>query len=167
MGAYDQHMPKNSAAKRVLFVCMGNICRSPTGEGVMKKLVDDRGMDDRVEVDSAGTISYHTGDGADSRMRSAAKRRGYHLESIARQFVPDDFENFDLILAMDRDNLADLRGLTMKEVHHDKLRLFGSFLPDEDDPDVPDPYYGGASGFDTVLDMIEEACPHILEHLLR
>lgn len=132
----------------------------------MKKIVLDRGLDDRVEIDSAGTISYHVGDPADSRMQLAARRRGYHLDSVARQFHPDDFEYFDLILAMDRSNFEELRSLDSDLVYEDKLRLFGSFLSNKDEPDVPDPYYGGVRGFDEVLDMMEEACPRILDHLL-
>lgn len=133
----------------------------------MRRIVLDRGLEDRVEIDSAGTISYHIGDPADSRMQLAARKRGYSLDSIARQFHPDDFEYFDLILAMDRSNFEELQSLDPRLTYKDKLRLFGSFLPDEDQPDVPDPYYGGVRGFDQVLDMMEQACPRILDHLLR
>lgn len=165
-GVYYGHMVNRTTAKRILFVCMGNICRSPAGEGVMKQLVSARELEDRVEVDSSGTISYHVGHPADARMRQAASKRGYRLDSIARQFHRDDFDAFDLILAMDRSNLEDLRALGQDPDCRAELRLFGSFLPDENQPDVPDPYYGGVRGFDQVLDMMEQACPRILDHLL-
>ncbi len=165
-GVYYDIMPEHELTKRILFVCMGNICRSPAGEGVMRKLISDRGLEGRVEIDSAGTISYHAGHPADIRMQQAASKRGYQLDSIARAFCRDDFETFDLILAMDRSNLDELCSLDPQHVYQDKLRLFGSFLSDEGEPDVPDPYYGGARGFDRVLDMIEKACPRILDHVL-
>ena len=132
----------------------------------MRRLVAARGLTDHVDVDSAGTISYHVGDPADSRMQLAARKRGYRLDSIARQFHSDDFDYFDLILAMDRSNFKELRSLNPDLIYEDQLRLFGSFLPGDEDPDVPDPYYGGERGFDEVLDMIEEACPRILDHVL-
>ncbi|MEM7624602.1 MAG: low molecular weight protein-tyrosine-phosphatase [Planctomycetota bacterium] len=155
----------------VLFVCMGNICRSPAGEGVFRDLVDKRGVADTVEIDSAGTIGYHTGNPADGRMRAAAKRRGYDLTSRARQVTRDDLERFDLVVAMDQDNYDDLVALNSAE--RGRVRMLGSFLPEADGdgsplgPDVPDPYYGGADGFETVLDMIERACPAILDALTR
>lgn len=151
----------------VLFVCMGNICRSPTGEGVFRSHLADHGLGDAVEVDSAGTIAYHAGEPADPRMRSAAERRGYRLDSRARRVRPDDLDRFDLIVAMDRQNLADLRDLAA--VHgaaSDKLRLLSDFLLEGGAADVPDPYYGGAQGFETVLDMIEAACPALLDELV-
>ncbi|MBI1375669.1 MAG: low molecular weight phosphotyrosine protein phosphatase [Phycisphaera sp.] len=152
----------------VLFVCMGNICRSPTGEGVMKRLVAERGHAGRVAVDSAGTISYHEGNPADARMRRAAANRGYDLTSIARQIKPRDLATFDLIVAMDSDNLDNIRRLDRDNVFGDRIRLLSAFLPDGSGfgVDVPDPYYGGDAGFEHVIDMIEAACPTILEHLL-
>jgi len=155
--------------KKILFVCMGNICRSPTGEGLMKHLVAERGLDGRIEIDSAGTISYHTGNPPDARMRAAASRRGYDLEGEARQIEPADLGHFDLIVAMDRENLAGIRELA--EEHPGRARaevkLLSDFLPPGSPPDVPDPYYGGERGFEVVLDMIEAACPAILDHLLE
>ncbi len=156
-----------SEHKRVLFVCMGNICRSPTGEGVMWAMVERRGLGDRITVDSAGTIGYHAGEPADGRMRQHAAERGYSLDSTARQVTLDDLDTFDLVIAMDRDNLADLQALAGGPRDH--VRMLGSFLEDHTDdtaPDVPDPYYGGAAGFERVIDMIESACPAIIEHLL-
>lgn len=158
---------RRMSQKRVVFVCMGNICRSPTGEGVLRAMVERRGLSDRIAIDSAGTISYHAGNPADGRMRAAAARRGYDLTSIARQVTPADLTDFDLVLAMDRDNLDDLERLHGGPADH--IRLFGSFLDGHDAdsaPDVPDPYYGGAAGFEQVLDMIEAACPAIIDHLL-
>jgi len=151
--------------KRVLFVCLGNICRSPTGEGVFRALVAGRGLGDRVEIDSAGTGSWHVGEPADRRMRQAAGGRGYELASRARQVSRDDFERFDLIVAMDRANRDDLAALAPAGSRAE-LRLFSDFLPPAAPRDVPDPYYGGGDGFDRVLDLIEQGAPRILDHLL-
>ena len=152
--------------KKVLFVCMGNICRSPTGEGIFRKLVEDRGLLDDVHVDSAGTIGYHAGASADRRMQQAASARGYSLESISRQVTAGDLTHFDLVIAMDRENLQDLQRLGSENRDASNVRLLSDFLGDHWPSDVPDPYYGGASGFDYVVEMIEEACPPILEELL-
>ena len=149
----------------VLFVCMGNICRSPTGEGLFRALVDEKDLSDSFLIDSAGTISYHTGNPPDSRMTAAASRRGYDLKGSARQVQPEDFERFRLIVAMDRDNFSDL--MDLGRAKEGQVRLLSSFLPEGGSVDVPDPYYGGAQGFETVLDMIEEACPAIFEYLLE
>ncbi|MCB2153290.1 low molecular weight phosphotyrosine protein phosphatase [bacterium] len=153
--------------KRVLFVCMGNICRSPAGEGIFKSLVEERGLEGRIEVDSAGTIAYHVGESPDRRMQAAANRRGYQLDSRGRHFQPPDFETFDLIIAMDRNNLRDILKQDPKKQYHDKVRLLSDFHSRADQKDVPDPYYGGEAGFELVLDLIEEACEGILEHMLQ
>jgi protein-tyrosine phosphatase len=153
----------NPKTKSVLFVCLGNICRSPTGEGVMRALVAERDLESEILIDSAGTIGYHEGKPADARMRAAASRRDIELLSRSRKLVPTDLETFDLVLAMDRENLADI-----KQVHASptaEVRLFSEFLDEDWPTDVPDPYYGGADGFETVLDMIQAGCPQILEHL--
>ncbi len=159
-------MNKQNCVVSVLFVCMGNICRSPTGEGVFKHYVEAAGYADSIHIDSAGTIGYHSGAPADSRMQSAAARRGYRLDSTARQVAMEDFDNFDLIIAMDVENLENLFYLCRGE--EGQVRMLGSFLDDSDDPvmgrSVPDPYYGGPAGFEEVLDMIEAACPAMLEH---
>lgn len=152
---------------RVLFVCMGNICRSPTGEGVFQKVVSERGLEGRVEIDSAGTIGYHSGNRADPRMRAAAAQRGYPLTSRARQIDAHDIRRFDLIVAMDRENVRDIRKLVEKGQAAKHIKLLSEFLPAGSPSDVPDPYYGGSSGFDQVIDMIEEACPRILEYVLE
>lgn len=157
--------PDGRSPVRVLFVCMGNICRSPTAEGVLRALVAERGLDGAVEVDSAGTHAFHIGEPADRRMRRVALDRGYELGSSARQVTPEDLDRFDLVLAMDRDNLAELQALN--GTGKAGLHLFSDFLPQGSPLDVPDPYYGGHQGFERVLDLVEEGCPAILDHLLE
>jgi len=144
---------------RVLFVCMGNICRSPTAEGVMRRLLRDEGLADQIELDSAGTGGWHAGEPPDPRATEAARRRGIELAGAARQVEPEDFERFDLILAMDRDNLAALRRLAPDDAARGKVRLLLG------DRDVPDPYYGGERGFEDVLDLVEGACRELLDEL--
>lgn len=152
-----------SHPKSVLFVCLGNICRSPTGEGVLQHLVDQRNLTDQLLIDSAGTIDYHTGKGADPRMRAAADLRGIELLSRSRQIKYSDLETFDLVIAMDRENLADIR--TIHPTPTAAVRLLSSYLDHSWPQDVPDPYYGGSEGFEYVLDMIQEAAPRILDEL--
>jgi len=151
---------------RILFVCMGNICRSPTAEGVFRSLVRERapGMD--IEIDSAGTHDYHIGDPPDRRSIEAAARRGIDLRSLRARMVDEaDFERFDLILAMDRLNHATLRDRSPAQ-YRERIRLFMEFA-DADTVDVPDPYYGGPLGFETVLDLVEEASNGLVAHLLE
>jgi protein-tyrosine phosphatase len=149
---------------RVLFVCMGNICRSPTAEGVFAHFVKEAGLDGTVMIDSAGTHAYHVGEPPDRRARAAAERRGYTLEHIrARRVDARDFERFDYVIAMDRDNLASLKDNAEPE-QHGKIRLFLDFAPGPES-EVPDPYYGGAAGFERVLDLVEEASRGLLETL--
>ncbi len=151
-------------SKSILFVCLGNICRSPTGEGVMQHLVEERGIESEISIDSAGTIGYHTGHGADDRMQAAAQKRGYDLQSRSRKITPRDLETFDLVIAMDRENYQDIQ-----QVHQSPtatVKLLSDWLGDEWPSDVPDPYYGGDEGFEYVLDMIEAACPLILDELM-
>jgi len=149
----------------VCFVCLGNICRSPTAEGVFRGFVASLGRDDDFVVDSAGTEAWHVGEPADKRARAAASRRGYELTSRARQVRADDFERFDLVVAMDNDNLAELRALAPPGLAARKLRLLRSFEPDGPKGEVPDPYYGGDAGFVTVIDMCERAARGIVEYL--
>ena len=146
---------------RVLMVCLGNICRSPAAEGVLLAHLERRGLIGAVEVDSAGTGAYHVGEPADPRMRDAARHRGYELPSVARAVREADFGDFDLILAMDRENLANLES----RGGDGDLRLLGEFVPADAVPDVPDPYYGGGDGFERVLDLIESAMPALLDEL--
>jgi protein-tyrosine phosphatase len=153
---------------RILFVCMGNICRSPTAEGVMRRLVEDAGLTDRVEVESAGTGGWHAGEPPDERATIAARRRGVRLEGAARQIRAADFRDFDLLIAMDRANLRELLAAAPDEDAAEKVRLLREFDPmsaGAPDLDVPDPYYGGDRGFETVLDMVEAACRGLLDEL--
>ena len=148
----------------VLFVCMGNICRSPTAEGVFRKHVADADLVDDIHTDSAGTHAYHSGEPADRRAQAAAVRRGFSLEGIrARRVMDDDYEHFDYILAMDEDNQMRLLDHA-PEAHRSKIVLFLSFASD-DETEVPDPYYGGGAGFERVLDLVEEASRGLLETL--
>jgi len=152
---------------RVCFVCLGNICRSPTAEGVMRHLLREEGLADRVEVDSAGTAAYHVGEPPDRRATAAARRRGIELGGAARRFAAKDWQRFDYVLAMDADNLDDLAGAA-PDAHRQKLFLLRHF--DAKAPrnaGVPDPYYGGADGFETVLDQCEAACRGLIAHLRK
>ncbi len=151
--------------KRILFVCLGNICRSPAGEGVFKGLVEQRGLEGEIEVDSAGTGAWHVGEGPDPRMSSAAARRGHRLLGRARRFTARDFQRFDLIIAMDRSNRRDILALDRDGEYAQKVRLFCDFLEDSTTKDVPDPYYGAGRGFDIVLDMMEAGSEPILRYL--
>jgi len=148
------------------FVCLGNICRSPTAEGVMKELVSEAGLEDAFFIDSAGTGAYHEGERADPRSRAGALRRGVELTSIARQFQLEDFDTFDYILAMDRANRRDLARLARSELDARKVHMLRSFEPDAgNDLDVPDPYQGGPAGFAHVFDLCRSACGGLLAQL--
>ncbi|ELB2200795.1 low molecular weight phosphotyrosine protein phosphatase [Vibrio parahaemolyticus] len=148
--------------KRILVVCMGNICRSPTGEAVLRAKAEELGVD--VDIDSAGTIGYHIGNTPDSRAMAAGKQRGYSFKGIrARQVSVQDFEDFDLVLAADKANLADLLDICPAE-HRHKVSLFLSHSNSSYD-EIPDPYYGGDNGFELVLDLIEEASVAVLQKL--
>lgn len=155
----------NHKTNSVLFVCLGNICRSPTGEGVMLSVIEERGLADEFAIDSAGTAGYHIGNRADSRMREHATRRGYDLQSRARKLIADDLEQFDLVIAMDRENFDDIKRLHSQPTA--EVKMLSDFLGDDWPTDVPDPYYGGADGFEYVLDMIEAAVPEIIEHFQK
>ncbi len=163
--------PAALAAKpsvRVLLVCMGNICRSPMAEGVLRQRIAERERPLPVEVDSAGTHGYHHGAPPDARARAAALRRGIDISSLrARRVTPEDFERFDLVLAMDDENHAALLEMAAKE-HHGKVRLLLEFAADAGGRrSVPDPYYGGMLGFERVLDLVEEAMAGLLDELER
>jgi len=152
-----------SQMTKVLFVCMGNICRSPSAQGVFRKMVTDAGLDGCVLIESAGTHAYHVGEPPDVRAQQAAKRRGYEIGDLrARQITQEDFRNFDLILAMDWENLALLQQQCPR-AHKHKLHLLMRFAGEHDAATVPDPYYGGPEGFNTVLDYVEDACQGLIE----
>jgi protein-tyrosine phosphatase len=150
---------------RLLFVCLGNICRSPTAEGVMRSLIAREGLQETIELDSAGTGAWHVGSSPDRRARSAARERGIELDGCARQVEREDFDRFDLLLAMDKENARDLRALSRDEGERSKVRLlreFDSQSAARGDLEVPDPYYGAAGGFEEVLDLVQAACEGLL-----
>lgn len=151
---------------RVCFVCLGNICRSPTAEGVMRHLVSQRHLADQIEAESAGTAAYHVGEVPDVRSREEALQRGVRLESRARQFAAEDFRRFDYVLAMDADNLSDLKRLTKDPEELAKLSLLRSYdSANSRSLDVPDPYYGDDNGFARVYDICEDACRELLRQI--
>lgn len=158
-------MSEPASTVSVCFVCLGNICRSPTAEGVMHKLVSERGLSAHVRIDSAGTGAYHVGERADARSAAAARRRDVELESRARLFVASDFDVFDYIVAMDRRNFADIARLARTDAEHAKVSLLRNFCGGARDLDVPDPYY--RDNFDEVFDICVESCTGLLDHLVR
>jgi protein-tyrosine phosphatase len=151
---------------RLLFVCLGNICRSPTAEGVMRALVAEGGLAGSIQVESAGTGAWHVGSSPDARASEEALARGVTLEGRARQVRREDFADFDLLLAMDRQNLSDLQALAPDEQAREKVRLLREFDPASDGSlDVPDPYYGAPGGFAEVFDLVHAACAGLLEEI--
>ena len=149
---------------RICFVCLGNICRSPTAEGVMRRLITEAGLSDVIALDSAGTSAYHVGESPDRRATAAAARRGITLSGASRSVVPADFQRFDYVIAMDASNLRHLRRMAPDPAAQERLHLLRSFDPaSPDGAEVPDPYYGGINGFETVLDICEAACRGLLE----
>ncbi len=142
---------------KILFVCLGNICRSPSAEAVFKYLVDEKGESNNYFIDSAGTSAYHVGDRADARMRSHAKKRGIELTSISRQFILEDFDHFDYIIAMDQENMYALKNLARDKSDLDKLHFMTDFSKKYNYNHIPDPYYGGDQGFELVLDLLEDS----------
>jgi protein-tyrosine phosphatase len=153
---------------RVLFVCLGNICRSPTAEAVMARLVADAGLDGEIELDSAGTGAWHVGSPPDERATAAAAARGIAMRGTARQVRAEDFERFDLLLAMDAENHRSLRALAPDAAAAAKVRMLREFDPASDGAaslDVPDPYYGGEDGFGRVLELVQAACAGLLDEL--
>jgi len=152
---------------RVLFVCLGNICRSPTAEGVFRKLVSEHKLELQFEIDSAGTHAYHIGEMPDERAQAACARRGIDISRLkGRRAVAADIEKFDYVLAMDRENYEHLLEICPPGLES-RIRLFMEFAPNRPEREVPDPYFGGAGGFDRVLDMIEDAALGLLEEIRR
>lgn len=147
---------------RILFVCMGNICRSPAGEGVLAKLVAEAGLADKIRIDSAGTLGMHAGNPPDARMRAAATQRGYDLSSRARQVTAEDLDTFDLVLVMDHDNHRNVTRLATTDAQRERVQLFCTFCRNHLEREVPDPYYGESQGFEYVLDLLEDGCTGVL-----
>ncbi|MEO0350618.1 MAG: low molecular weight protein-tyrosine-phosphatase [Cyanobacteria bacterium P01_A01_bin.15] len=150
---------------RLLFVCLGNICRSPSAENIMNYLLEQRSLQTQVSCDSAGTSSYHIGSPPDGRMTAAAKKRSIQLVGQARQFTVKDFEQFDLILAMDDSNYRNILALDTAGEYRHKVKRMCEFCQAYPDREVPDPYYGGADGFDYVIDLLLDACGGLLEEI--
>jgi len=149
--------------KQVLFVCLGNICRSPSAEAVFNELIRKNGLGGDVQCDSAGTAAYHAGDQADSRMKQYAKKRGYLLTSISRPVDREsDFDRFDYIIGMDRQNIRDIKAMARNENDLNKIFLMTDFCQKLRSDSVPDPYYGGSVGFELVLDILEDACAGLI-----
>ena len=151
--------------KKILFVCLGNICRSSSAEGVMRHLVEEAGREDEFVIDSAGILSYHQGELPDSRMRAHAARRGYNLTHLSRPVRTEDFYNFDLIIGMDDRNIEDLIERAPDLETEKKIRRMTDYCRVKMVDYVPDPYYGGAQGFENVLDILEDACAGLLESI--
>jgi protein-tyrosine phosphatase len=153
--------------KKILFVCLGNICRSPAAEAIMNDYIEREGMIDVISCDSAGILDYHRGEPADKRMKWHARKRGYNLTSISRPVNPsEDFDSFDMIIGMDQQNVKNLKEMARSEKHLDRIYLITDFLKNSDINFVPDPYFGGDQGFEQVLDILEDACKNLFD-LLR
>ncbi len=153
---------------KLLFVCLGNICRSPSAENIMNYLIQQSGLSDRIICDSAGTSSYHIGSSPDRRMSAAAMQKlGFKLQGQARQFQRSDFQEFDLILAMDRENYQNILYLDSQGEYEQKVQLMCDFCSQYTLQEVPDPYYGGSEGFNQVIDLLMDACGGLLEHITR
>lgn len=152
---------------KIIFVCLGNICRSPSAEGVMQSVINKRGLEDQFYIDSAGTYGGHAGQRADSRMRKHAERRNYNLTSISRPLEYSDFKDFDLIIGMDNENMRDIHAMDRKSQFGHKIFKMTDFCKTCNDDVVPDPYYGGSAGFEHVLDILEDACEGLLDDIIN
>lgn len=149
--------------KKILFVCMGNICRSPAAEGILKKYATQEGLNVNFQIDSAGLLDYHEGEGYDSRMIDHALKRGYDLMGTSRPFILDDFEIYDLIISLDNEIFDSIKSLDRKNEYGNKLAKMTDFYSKKDYDEVPDPYYSGSSGFELVLDILEDSCKGLLK----
>ncbi|MCC5913408.1 MAG: low molecular weight phosphotyrosine protein phosphatase [Balneolaceae bacterium] len=150
---------------KIVFVCLGNICRSPTAEGIMQHLVNERGLQSYFYIDSAGTSAYHIGEPANSKSQQTANRHGVKLHSRARRFEAADLEEFDLIFAMDHENYSNIKELDKNGKYTDKVLMMRKFDPQPDDKNVPDPYYGGMDGFEHVYEVLRRSCEKLLDEL--
>lgn len=150
---------------KILFVCMGNVCRSPAAEGIMKEIVYKKGLQNQIEIDSAGTTGYHVGELPDSRMRKHGAKRGYNFNSHSRLFTANDFDDFDIILTMDDRNYSDVLRLSSDLASEVKVHRVVEFLKKYDYDHIPDPYYSGADGFELVLDLLEDACGNFMVNI--
>ncbi len=151
--------------KKVLFVCLGNICRSPSAEGIMNAFIEEEHLEDEIQCDSAGTYAFHAGENADTRMQKHALKRDYHLTSISRKVIDDDFIDFDYIIAMDNSNYANLLEMNPYTEHKNKIYKMVDFCKNKNANEVPDPYYGGDQGFENVLDIIEDGVEGLIEKI--
>lgn len=150
---------------KVCFVCLGNICRSPTAEGVFEHLINERDLEPYFEVDSSGTSAYHIGESANSKSQQIARQHGVTLNSKARQFKASDFQYFDLVIAMDEENLQNIKQLDVQEEYFHKVEKLRAFDPQPGDGNVPDPYYGGIQGFENVFQIVKRSCKNLLDQL--
>lgn len=154
--------------RNILFVCLGNICRSPLAEAIMNEYIEREGMGAEISCDSAGILNYHQGEPADKRMRLHARRRGYTITSISRPVNSmKDFDRFDMIIGMDQQNIRDLKNMARTKKDQEKIFLMTDFLQNSNFDSVPDPYFGGEEGFELVLDILEEACRQLVDHLRK
>jgi len=160
----DKTISKENPYK-ICFVCLGNICRSPTAEGIFQHLVNERGLQPYFYIDSAGTSAYHIGEPANSKSREVARKHGVELQSRARRFTSADLDEFDMILAMDHENLDNIRQLDSRNQYGGKIELMRNFDPHPGDGAVPDPYYGGMDGFQHVFDVVKRSCENLLDEL--
>lgn len=151
----------------LLFVCLGNICRSPAAEGIIKKMIKDEGLEDKVFVDSAGTSNWNEGNPPDERMQKHGSKRGYTFEGSARTFRSSDFDKFDYILVMDSNNYNNVKKLARTKEDIAKIRMMTDFMSNSDHDHVPDPYYGGEDGFELVMNLLEDASKGLLEEVKR
>jgi protein-tyrosine phosphatase len=150
---------------KICFVCLGNICRSPTAEGIFQHLVNERSQQSYFEIDSSGTSAYHIGEPANSKSRKTAEQHGVTLHSRARKFESSDLEYFDLILAMDKENLENIRRLDVENKYSDNIMLMREFDPKPENKEVPDPYHGGLQGFENVFQVVKRSCENLLDKL--
>lgn len=160
----DKEITKENPYK-LCFVCLGNICRSPTAEGVFQHLVNERNLQAYFEVDSAGTSAYHVGESANSKSQQTAKQHGITLHSKARQFESFDLDYFDLVLAMDQENLTNIKRMSNGDAEEVKIGMLRDFDPQPGDGEVPDPYYGGIQGFENVFQIVKRSCVTLLDRL--